>query len=255
MKTLTSKNHLEFLAYLPKIKPNIVEWQLITVKFLELPKEELTTVQAVEILNSLFKEKEGLIYVGSERELLMLLHEGAISSPPAAISKKIEAALPTGYCEVNVEKPTSENLSRLTISIKMTPSSTMSESASKRRARTENIILIADDDMYMRTLLKKGFNTKFTVHEIIHGSEIVGAYKKYNPDIVFLDIHMPGKDGMENLASLLAFDHDAYIVMLSSDSSIENVTKTIKNGAKGFMAKPFSKEKILEFVQKCPTIF
>ncbi len=255
MEILTSKNHLEFLAFLPKIKPSIVEWQLVTVKLLDMPAEKLSSTQAADVLKSLFKDKEGLIYLGGERELLMLLHEGIISSPPGALSKKIESALPAGYCDVHIEKPTAENLSRLTISIKITPPKILSASSAQRQARTENIVLIADDDMYMRTLLKKGFNEKFTVHEVIHGSEIVSAYKKYNPDILFLDIHMPGKDGMENLASLLALDPDAYIVMLSSDSSIENVTKTVKNGAKGFMAKPFSKDKLLEYVEKCPTIF
>ncbi|OFW87090.1 MAG: hypothetical protein A3J37_05440 [Alphaproteobacteria bacterium RIFCSPHIGHO2_12_FULL_45_9] len=124
----------------------------------------------------------------------------------------------------------------------------------KRKARVEKIILIADDDMYMRMLIKKGIGSHYTVQEVIHGSEIVAAYKKYLPDILFLDIHMPGKDGLENLEAILTYDPQAYIIMLSSDSSPENVIWTTKHGAKGFIAKPFAKDKLVEYVKKCPTI-
>ena len=254
MEILTSKNHLEFLAFLPSIKPTIVEWQLVTIKIVPSPSQTLSVNEVTDLLFSTFGDKDGRIYPVGQNEVLMLIREGIVSAPSVEILKKIEAAIPKGHCEVSIEKPTAENLSRLTVSIKFDEKEKLSESALKRRLRVENVILIADDDMYMRTLVKKGLNPRYDIHEVIHGSEIVAAYKKYVPDILFLDIHMPGKDGMENLEAILSFDPQAYVIMLSSDSSPENVMKTVKGGAKGFLAKPFSKDRLSEYVDKCPTL-
>jgi two-component system, chemotaxis family, chemotaxis protein CheY len=82
----------------------------------------------------------------------------------------------------------------------------------------------------------------------------MAAYKQYAPDILLLDIHMPGKDGLEVLHDIQDIDPQAYIIMLSADSSAENVGYTLQEGAKGFMTKPFTREKLLELTHKCPTI-
>jgi two-component system chemotaxis response regulator CheY len=116
----------------------------------------------------------------------------------------------------------------------------------------ENIIvLVADDDMYMRLLVKKGVGVGTVVHEVADGSEVLSAYKTHVPNILFLDIHMPNLEGPIVLRSILEFDPNAYIVMLSADSTPENVKMTSQYGAKGFLGKPFTKEKLQDYVKKC----
>lgn len=253
MEILTSKQHHQFLAFLPMIKFSLAEWQLVTVRMDSPPDDHFNMNKAAELIYNLFQEQEGRIFVCNDYELLMVVQEREDTNP-VQMAKRIEEKIPKGRCEVQVEKPTTENMARFKIFMKFDEPQQLSEAALKRQARTENVILIADDDQYMRTLVKKGLNPQFTIHEVIHGSEIMAAYKKYVPDVLFLDIHMPGKDGLENLEAVLAFDPQAYVVMLSSDSSPENVLLTTKHGAKGFMAKPFTKDRLMDFIEKCPTI-
>ncbi len=253
MEILSNKQQHQFLAFLPAIKHFAEEWQLVTIKLKATEGDAFTSQNASSYLLELFQVKEGRIFICNDHELLMIVREGREASPPE-MAKRIEEKLPKGRCEVQIEKPTAENLGRFKILINFDEPEKLSEFALKRRARTENVILIADDDMYMRTLVRKGVDPRYTVHDVIHGSEIVSAYKKYSPDILFLDIHMPGKDGLENLEAILAFDPQAYVVMLSSDSSPENVVLATKQGAKGFLAKPFTKDRLLAVMQKCPTI-
>ena len=65
---------------------------------------------------------------------------------------------------------------------------------------------------------------------------------------------MPGKSGIDILEEILMFDQTAFIVMLSADTAKDNVLETRKLGAKGFVAKPFTKEKLVDMLQKCPTM-
>jgi two-component system chemotaxis response regulator CheY len=124
-----------------------------------------------------------------------------------------------------------------------------------RTKRRENIFLVADDDMFMRTTIKGIMSAKGSVFEATNGSEVDKAYHSLNPDVVFLDIHLPEKNGQEILQSLLAMDPDAYVVMVSSDSSRDNVQTTLKKGARDFLTKPFTRERIMECLKQCSTIY
>ena len=124
----------------------------------------------------------------------------------------------------------------------------------ERQQRQDNIILIADDDLLIRSMLKKSLGSYGDVTVLEDGTEVVDVYLKILPDILFLDIHLPGQSGFDILDEILMFDQDAYVVMLSSDSDKDNVLNTRKMGAKGFLAKPFTKEKLEESLWKCPTI-
>src|SRR5262249_46355619 len=123
-----------------------------------------------------------------------------------------------------------------------------------RSGRKENIILIADDDLYMRTLVKKGITGNFTVHEVGDGAEVLTKYIETVPDILLLDIHLPNIDGKELLNKILTCDPQAFVVMLSADSSPENVKMTLTRGAKGFLAKPFTKERLQDSMKGCATV-
>lgn len=251
MEILPGKSYLEFMAFLPEIKLTLSEWQLVNIRVLDSSDINFTIDTVSSVIQKQFHDKEGKIYICSKQELLMLVRAGR-NTDSKDLAKQIETTLPQGKCEVQIDSPTADNISKLAITVKF--EKPLSDLALKRKARIENVILIADDDMYMRMLIKKGIDPQYTIQETIHGSEIVTAYKKYLPDILFLDIHMPGKDGLENLEAILAYDPHAYIIMLSSDSSPENVLWTTKHGAKGFLAKPFAKDKLVDYIKKCPTI-
>ena len=130
----------------------------------------------------------------------------------------------------------------------------MTELFDQRKARPETRILIADDDMFMRSVIRKTLKNMGEIIEDERGDGVMKLYQEHLPDVVLLDIHMPGKQGFDLLKELLAFDPTAYIVMISSDATRENVMRSINEGAKGFIGKPFNPTVLKKYVQFCETV-
>ena len=101
--------------------------------------------------------------------------------------------------------------------------------------------LIIDDDSHTRGYIRSFLNSLeyITVQEASLGNDGIKMYRKHSPDIVFLDINMPDKDGVTVLQELLTINELAHIIMVSGDSTFDNVKISIDSGAKGFIAKPF----------------
>lgn len=123
-----------------------------------------------------------------------------------------------------------------------------------KSSKQHNLVLIADDDLFVRKIIKGGLEGLTKFMEVADGKEVEPAYINFEPDIVFLDIHLPNKSGIEIVRKLMEMDKDAYIVMLSADSTLDNVKTAMELGAKGFMAKPFSRERLLHYFHNCPTV-
>ncbi|MBW9172013.1 response regulator [Clostridium estertheticum] len=107
-------------------------------------------------------------------------------------------------------------------------------------------ILVCDDSMLIRKKLKEllkscGCNN---ILEASNGQEAVDSYKANNPDLVFMDIIMPFKNGIEAVKEIIEFDSDAKVVMASSAGTKEHVKVAIKAGAFEFVQKPWEKEQI-----------
>ncbi|MBX4263393.1 response regulator [Clostridium estertheticum] len=107
-------------------------------------------------------------------------------------------------------------------------------------------ILVCDDSMLIRKKLKAvlkscGCNN---ILEASNGQEAVDSYKANNPDLVFMDIIMPFKNGIEAVKEIIEFDNDAKVVMASSAGTKEHVKVAIKAGAFEFVQKPWEKEQI-----------
>ena len=76
------------------------------------------------------------------------------------------------------------------------------------------------------------------------------VYAAEKPDLVFMDITMPNKDGLETLKEIKGMDPGATIVMCSAMGQETMVMDSIKSGAKDFIVKPFKPERILSTVKK-----
>ncbi|MDE2029194.1 MAG: response regulator [Alphaproteobacteria bacterium] len=247
------KNHEDLVAYLPSVKSSLREWLFIDVRLTENSDPNFTINNAADLLYSLFENKEGKLYVCNEREILILIHWG-VDYALSEITRTVERRLPEGSCDVHVHEPTPEGVAQLEFLITYVKPVSNPTFSDIRNMRREKVVLVADDDMYMRMLIKKGVPQHISVQEVADGNEVVPAYEKCAPDILLLDIHMPGMEGTDALRDILRVDPDAYVIMLSADSSRENVERTTRQGAKGFLAKPFTKEKLREYIQECPTL-
>lgn len=122
------------------------------------------------------------------------------------------------------------------------------------QAEKMNKVLIADDNEFVRFLVKKWLEASAVIHEVGHGNDVVETYKNIKPDVLFLDIHLPGKNGCDILREIMSHDPSAFVIMLSADSKRENVIFTIQAGAKAFMTKPFTRQTLDRFYHMCPTL-
>jgi two-component system chemotaxis response regulator CheY len=109
-------------------------------------------------------------------------------------------------------------------------------------------ILIIDDDSQIRNLLR-GILLQNGYQHIFGSSNAKDGETQFitlKPDYTFLDINLPDTDGITLLKQFLALDHQAKIIMISGDSTFDNVKSSLDSGAKGFVVKPFSIKKILD---------
>jgi len=106
--------------------------------------------------------------------------------------------------------------------------------------------LIADDVEGLRTLLKahlKQFNCD-VIREVADGSEVLDAIQQSAPDMVFLDINMPGKNGLDILKEVSEQKIHDKVWIISGDDDQQTIRQAQESGAKGFISKPFTLEKL-----------
>jgi two-component system chemotaxis response regulator CheY len=82
------------------------------------------------------------------------------------------------------------------------------------------------------------------------GEEALEQYDQIQPELVTMDIVMPGMDGLETCRQLVSKWPDAKVLMVSSLAYDETMESASTNGAKGFLFKPFTKESLVDGIQK-----
>lgn len=111
-------------------------------------------------------------------------------------------------------------------------------------------ILIVDDENSIRQSLEgiledEGFRTFFAAT----GKECLATIQIEDPDIILLDIWMPGIDGLETLKRIKQIRPNQLVIMMSGHGSIETAVKATRLGAFDFIEKPLSLEKVLLSIQ------
>lgn len=117
-------------------------------------------------------------------------------------------------------------------------------------------LIIVDDSLFMRELLKNILKEEKRIEiigEAYDGYSAINAAKK-KPDIMTLDITMDNLSGLDALPEILKISNNTKIIIVSAISKRKNIINAIKNGAIGFISKPFVKEKILYEVNNCINI-
>lgn len=113
-------------------------------------------------------------------------------------------------------------------------------------------VLIADDNALMRGLLASILREAgiYDVLNAANGLDVVEIYRESRPDIVFMDIQMPDKDGLAALKEIRELNSDAYVVMVSGFGRADNVKNAIDAGAKGFVVKPYKVNRIMGIISR-----
>jgi len=111
-------------------------------------------------------------------------------------------------------------------------------------------VLICDDSPLIRKKLSEILG-KIGVGSVIYaedGETAVSIYRDNRPDLVFMDIVMPKKSGIDALGEIKEIDPGARVVMASTVGTQKNLIKAIKAGAFEFLQKPVKEEDILKII-------
>jgi len=107
-------------------------------------------------------------------------------------------------------------------------------------------ILICDDSLLVRKKMKDCLKEygDFNIVEASTGQSSIELFKQYEPDLVFLDIVMPDKNGIEALKEMMAVKKDVKVIMLSSSGTKSHLKAAMDAGAHDFIQKPWEKSQI-----------
>lgn len=111
-------------------------------------------------------------------------------------------------------------------------------------------IMIVDDELFFRELLRdilqKAGHT--VIAEAADGGDAVEKYRQTRPDVVLMDIFMPGMNGIDATRGIISLDPQASIFMCSGVGYDESVEAAVQAGAKGVVFKPFFDAEILQAI-------
>jgi two-component system chemotaxis response regulator CheY len=166
-------------------------------------------------------------------------------------NKKIELEHLTKQAEKRSEEEALEEFKKDTSPLEISLDANLVNSlVSRKNENAQTKILLIEDDAFSRRLVKNILSKEYDVVEAESGKEALMEFLTYAPNIVFLDINLPDCTGMELLEKLISLDNKSYVVMLSGNAFKDNIVLSMQKGAKGFVAKPFPKDKIFHYLEK-----
>lgn len=123
--------------------------------------------------------------------------------------------------------------------------------ATEKMAMNKGRIVVVDDEENIRSAVKDILTDEgYEADCAPDGETALRMIQSNAPDLVLLDIWMPGLDGLQTLKILKNMESDAEVVMMSGHGAIETAVKATKIGAFDFIEKPFSLDSILRVVGK-----
>ena len=104
-------------------------------------------------------------------------------------------------------------------------------------------MLIVDDEAPVREVLSDYFvERRFVVMTAANGQEALAAFARERPDVVLLDVRMPGLDGLTVLKRLREVDPGVAVIMVTANEDLTVARETLAVGAFDYVAKPFDFE-------------
>ena len=102
-----------------------------------------------------------------------------------------------------------------------------------------DLIHIIDDEKEIRYTLKKMFEISgYDVSTFSSGETALPVIMRDHPDVIILDLHLPGMDGLEILSRLKKFDSEIEVIMITGYADVVSAVKAIKLGARDYIKKP-----------------
>lgn len=116
-------------------------------------------------------------------------------------------------------------------------------------------VLIADDEFISRMVVKRMINnfcpSVSETGEAEDGEEAVSKAKEINADVVFLDIEMPGLDGIDAAKKIKEWKNSCMIVFLTAFANFQYAKEAVSIGACEYLVKPVAPEELKQVIEKC----
>jgi len=126
----------------------------------------------------------------------------------------------------------------------------MEDSAGHREKKGK--VLIVDDAPDTLEIIQKLFHYEgYDVLIASTGEEGVKKVEEENPEVVLMDINLPGIDGTEALRRIRTINPQQCVVMLTAFATVDNAIQALKEGASDFVKKPFENEHLIHIVTQC----
>ncbi len=122
----------------------------------------------------------------------------------------------------------------------------------KKKNKSKKILIVEDDSLLLKVLSTTFLSEKFEVVTVENGLEVLGAAKKFMPDIIMLDLIIPGIDGFSVLKQLKEDDatKNITVAIMSNLGSVGDVKSTKALGADEYFIKANTEiEKIVKYVK------
>ncbi len=113
-------------------------------------------------------------------------------------------------------------------------------------------ILVVDDHPVVREGLVAIIDAQddmTVVGEASDGAQAIAIYKAARPDVVLMDLAMPGTDGVQAIEGMRAFDSDARVVVLTAYDTDERILRAVEAGARGYLLKGAPRDEIFRAVR------
>jgi len=111
-------------------------------------------------------------------------------------------------------------------------------------------ILIVDDDKSIRYSLKRMMEEKYSILTAQNGEEALTRVKEGSPDLIIMDIKMPGRSGIDVLKEIKSIDPKSLVIMMTAYGTTETAIEAMKYGAFDYILKPFPIPQMRGLVEK-----
>jgi DNA-binding NarL/FixJ family response regulator len=122
----------------------------------------------------------------------------------------------------------------------------------KPKSETKIHLMLVEDHILMRMGLVSATRNEpdlVVVAEAEDGQKALEMFRKHRPDVILVDLRLPGMDGIELIKALCRESADVRIVVLSSYGGGDDVSRAIQSGASGYVMKSMPLERVLEAVR------
>ncbi len=111
----------------------------------------------------------------------------------------------------------------------------------------ERILIVDDDSEFRRSLRKILQKAGYTVNSASSAPQASQILSKHAYPLIFLDLHMPGKSGLELLPEVKEKTPESKVIMITVDGSVDNYSEAMSAGAFAVLHKPLKMKKILTY--------